>query len=227
MNRWVSCIAVLVVCCASTSASAEERSNVPPPSGVKVISGDVGYSDPNAATSNSQVDTLNALEDWGAKLQTIVASSGEGKVADLDQNAVSYLSVLYLFCSAKRGPCPFILETLLDSDIALARADNEAKCPLMKRFFKSYVSQSLDERGKFLFPLTRGLEMAKFNANERPRFVECKETVSAIIADKELLSQRFGEKGSAVGSVAEFRALLSEIKDQKADIFVATGIRAP
>lgn len=226
MNRWVSCIAVLVVCGASTSTFAEDRSKVPPPSGVKVISGDVVYSDPNAPTSNSQVDALNALEDWGAKLQTIVASSGEGKVPDLDQNTVSYLSVLYLFCSVKRGPCPFILETVLDSDIAVARADKEVTCPLTKRFFKSYVSQSLDERGKFLFSLSQGLEMAKFNTNERPRFVECTETVSAIIADKEVLSQRFGEKGSAVGSVAEFRALLSEIKEQKLDIFVATGLRA-
>lgn len=227
MNRWVCCIAVVVVCWESISASAEERPNVPPPSGVKVISGQIGYSDPNAPASNSQVDALVALEDWSAKLNTIVAGSGEGRVPDLDQNTVSYLSVLYLFCSVKRGPCPFILETLLDSDIAMARADKESKCPLTKRFFKSYVSQSLDERAKFLFSLTQGLEMAKFNTNERPRFVECKETVSAIIADKELLSQRFGQQGSAVASVTEFRILLSEIKEQKVDIFVATGVRAP
>lgn len=217
---------MLMVGCMFTDAAAQERPNVPTASGVKVISGEVAYSDPNGPASNSQLDALSALEGWGAKLQTVVASSGEAKVPDLDQNSVSYLSVLYLYCSAKRGPCPFILETLLDSDIATARADKEAKCPLTKRFFKSYVSQSLDERGKFLFSLTQGLEMAKFNANERPRFVECKGTVSAIMADKELLSQRFGEKGSAVGSVAEFRTLLSEIKDQKIDIFVATGIRA-
>jgi hypothetical protein len=31
MNRWVCCIAMLVVCCKSISASAEQWPNVPPP----------------------------------------------------------------------------------------------------------------------------------------------------------------------------------------------------
>jgi hypothetical protein len=95
---------------------------------------------------------------------------------------------------------------------------------LTNRFFKSYLSQELDERGKYLFSLTRGLEVDKFNTTERPRFVECKETVSAIIADKEVLAQRFGGKGTEATSVAAFRSLLAEIKDQKVDIFVATGM---
>ena len=188
------------------------------------MTGQVAYSDPNASARSSQIDTLNAIDDWSAKLQTILTTSGEGRSPELDQDAVSYLSVLYLFCSAKRGPCPFILEAILDSDIALSRTDNAMKCPLTTRFFKSYVSQSLDERGKFLFSLTQGLEMSKFNTTVRPRFVDCKETVSAMIADKDILSQRFGSKGSAAGTVAELRAFLSEVRDAKVDIFRATAV---
>jgi hypothetical protein len=217
--------ALALVSSISTTAFAQERPQAgKAPGDVKVITGEVAYSNPDGEVKNQQTEALAALDTWGAQLQTIVTTSGEGKTPELDQNTVSYLSVLYLFCSVKRGPCPFILETILDSDIAASRADKEVKCALMSRFFKSYLSQSLDERGKFLFSLTEGLEIAKFNTTERPRFVECKETVSAMLADKEVLSQRFGSKGTSVETVATFRALVAEIKDQKVDIMVATGM---
>lgn len=208
-----------------TTAVAQGRPDSPTSGGgIKVVTGQVAYSDPDAPGPNTQVDALNALEGWGSSLQTIVTGSGEGKAPELNQNTVSYLSVLYLYCSAKRGPCPFILETILDADIARSRSESGAQCSLMKRFFKSYLSQSLDERAKFIFSLTQGLEMAKFNTNVRPRFVECKETVSAMLADKEVLTQRFGPHGSAAETVAEFRTFVSQIKDGKVDIFVATGV---
>ncbi len=224
MNHVTSLLTALAVCLCTT-VSAQERPKVPASGGgINVMTGQVAYSNPDAPARNSQLDDLDALEAWGSSLQTIVTGSGEGKAADLSQSTVSYLSVLYLFCSAKRGPCPFLLETMLDADIALSRADNGARCPLTKRFFKSYVSQSLDERAKFLFSLTQGLEIAKFNTTVRPRFVECKETITAMLADKEFLSQRFGPKGSAAETVAEFRGFLSQIKDQKIDIYVSTGV---
>lgn len=227
MNRVRSLIAAYMVCAVWTTVTAQERPNVPAPGGgLKVITGQVAYSNPDAPGPNSQVDALNSLEGWGTALQTIVTGSGEGKAPELDQNAISYLSVLYLYCSAKRGPCPFILETILDADIARSRAESGAQCSLTKRFFKSYISQALDERAKFILSLTQGLEMAKFNTTVRPRFVECKGTVSAMLADKEVLTQRFGAHGSAAETVAEFRTFVSQIKDQKVDIFVATGVRA-
>jgi len=226
MNRCVSLMVSFVVFYSLSTASAQGRPQLPPSAGggVKVISGEVAYSDPNAPALNAQGAAIQALEEWGDQLRGIVTTSGVGKPPELDQNAVSYLSVLYLFCSAKRGPCPFILETILDADIALSRADTNVQCPLTKRFFKSYVARSLDERGKFLFSLTQGLEIAKFNTNERPRFVECKDTVAAIIADKEILGERFGEKGSAAKTVDALLSFLSEVREQKVDIFVSTGV---
>jgi hypothetical protein len=226
MNRCVSFMVSFAVFCSWSPASAQGRPQLPPSAGggVKVISGEVAYSDPNAPALNAQGATIQALEEWGAQLKGIVTTSGAGKISELDQNAVAYLSVLYLFCSAKRGPCPFILETILDADIALSRAENNVQCPLTKRFFKSYVARSLDERGKFLFSLTQGLEIAKFNTNERPRFVGCKDTIAAMIADKEILSERFGEKGTAAKTVDSLLGLLAEVREQKIDIFVSTGV---
>lgn len=225
MHYWVSRIvacAALAVC--SPVCAQEQGSDSGTRNRGKVLTGEVAYADPNASGRTSQSDMLSSIEEWAAKLQAILTTSGEGRAPELDQNAVSYLSVLYLFCSAQRGPCPFILETILDADIAAARADNDVKCPLTNRFFKSYISQSLDQRGKFLFSLTRGLEMAKFNSTVRPRFVGCKATITTILADKQVLSDRFGEKGTAAATVAELRAFLSKVREQKVDIFVATGV---
>ncbi|MEY4670065.1 MAG: hypothetical protein RL518_2764 [Pseudomonadota bacterium] len=188
------------------------------------MTGQVAYSNPDAPARNHQLDALSALQEWSARLESIVSSTGKGETPELNQNAVSYLSVLYLYCSAKQGPCPFILDAILDADIAVSRHESSVKCPLTTRFFKSYVAHELDERGKFLFSLTQGLEIAKFNTVERPRYVECKETVAAIVEDKEVLGQRFGEKGSARESVAALRALLAEVQDKKLDIFEATGM---
>lgn len=225
MNHLFSYILSLGVATACTTVVAEEQPKVSSSAGgVKVITGEVAYANPDANVGNYQTAALTSLDEWAGKLQTIVTSSGSGRTPDLNQNAVSYLSVLYFYCTLKEGPCPFILETILDADIALSRADDSITCVLTNRFFKSYLSQELDERGKYLFSLTRGLEVEKFNTTERSRFVECKETVSAIIADKEALAQRFGEKGTEATSVAAFRSLLAEIKDQKVDIFVATGM---
>ena len=225
MNNLLSYIVALGVASACAAAVAQEQPKVSSSAGgLKVITGEVAYANPDANVGNHQTEALTSLDEWAGKLQTIVTSSGSGRAPDLNQNAVSYLSVLYFYCTVKQGPCPFILETVLDADIALSRAEDSITCALTNRFFKSYLSQELDERGKYLFSLTRGLEVDKFNTTERSRFVECKETVSATIADKEVLAQRFGGKGTEATSVAAFRSLLAEIKDQKVDIFVATGV---
>jgi hypothetical protein len=225
MVRLLSFLATLCAWSVWTSVSAQERSIAPPSIDRKnVISGEVAYSNPDAPARNSQLDALSDLQQWSSILESIVRTSGKGTTPDLNQNAVSYLSVLYLYCSAQQGPCRFILDTILDSDIAVSRTDNVVKCPLTTRFFKSYVAQGLDERGKFLFSLTQGLEIAKFNTTVRPRYVECKDTVSAMIEDKEALDQRFGENGAALGVVANLRVLLSEVKGKKLDVFGATGL---
>jgi hypothetical protein len=104
------------------------------------------------------------------------------------------------------------------------KTGKEAPCVSMKRFFKAYLANGLDDRGKFMYPLTRGLEMNSFNSDVRPRFLECKETVSAMVEDKELLAQRFGEKGAALESIVKFTTLLKQVKDDKVDIYVATGL---
>lgn len=189
-----------------------------------IITGEVAYSDPNAKGRNHQLEAQDELEAWSTQIDGAVKKGGEGTVDDLDSATTSYLSVLYFYCTTKQGPCAFVLETILDAELIRAKTKKAGSCPTMSRFFKSYLANGLDERGKFLYSLTRGLEMATFNADSRPRFLECKETVSAILEDKEVVEQRFGEKGASLESVAKFKALVKEVKDTKTDIYSAVGL---
>lgn len=228
MNRFIACITSLLVSGVWSAAIAQDpTSKTTLKGGPPALTGQVAYENPDAPARNHQLEALEELDGWSSSLESILKSSGEGIAPYLKQNAISYLSVLYLYCSVKQGPCPFILEMILDDDIARSRSEKNARCPVTNRFFKSYISQSLDERGKFLFSLREGLEIAKFNSEERPRFVECKETVSAVIADPDVLRQRYGEKGSSVDSANAFRTLLTEIKEKKVDIYGATGVKTP
>ena len=191
------------------------------------LTGDVAYSDPNVQARNHQLDAQDKLEAWSAQVLAAIRGGGEGKVTELDAPTASYLSVLYLYCTVKKGPCPFILETLLDSDIITARSEKTTTCTSMTRFFKGYLSNALDDRAKFLYSVTQGLEMANFNTQSRPRFIECRETVAAIVEDKEAVAQRFGEKGTSVATVEAFNSLLKDVKSEKTDIYVATGLSKP
>jgi hypothetical protein len=226
MNRFIACINLLLVSGVWSAAMAQDpTSKTTSKGGPPALTGQVAYENPDAPVRNHQLEALEELDGWSSRLESIIKVSGEGIAPDLKQNAISYLSVLYLYCSVKKGPCPFILEMTLDDDIARSRSEKKPRCPVTTRFFKSYISQSLDERGKFLFSLREGLEIAKFNSDERPRFVECKETVSAISTDPDVLRQRYGEKGSSVDSAKAFRALLTEIKENNVDIYGATGVK--
>ena len=215
VSTWMFCVVAFAEHGADTS---QEDADKP------ALSGAVAYADPNRQERNQQLDAQDKLEAWSAQLVTAIKDGGKGSVSELDSATASYLSVLYLYCTVKQGPCPFVLETVLDSDIIVARSEKSTPCVSMTRFFKGYLSNALDDRAKFLYSLTQGLEMANFNTESRPRFIECKQTVSAILQDKNVMAQRFGEKGTALGTIEAFTTLLKDVKAQKTDIYVATGL---
>jgi hypothetical protein len=66
--------------------------------------------------------------------------------------------------------------------------------------------------------------MATFNTESRPRFIECKETVAAILEDKEVVAQRFGTTGTSRATVEAFISLLKDVKSQKTDLYAELGL---
>lgn len=217
---------MFVLCLQALGAEAEDA-RAPTPSGFKesVISGEISIADHNSLKRPPQLEAQDALLAWAAQLEIAIKAGGKGELVDLDAPTTSYLSALYLYCTNREGPCPYILESLLDGDLIKSRAQGEVSCTSINRFFKGYIRNQLDERGKFLYTLNRSLEMERFNTDERPRFLECKETLTAMLADEDVIKQRFGSQGTALESLTKLVNLLKEINSSRVDILAAVGVK--
>ena len=187
--------------------------------GRPALTGEVAYTDTQAKPPDAQASGLAEVEAWSARLQEIVKGGGTGDLPALGEAGSNYLPVLYLYCVAKQGPCPFVLDVMLEADTIIARGVGEARCPTMSRFWRSWSESSFDERIKFLTSLTDGLAVAEFNTTSRPRYVLCKKTVQSILDNKGDIGERYGENGSARKGVESFATYLKGIKDANTDIF--------
>ncbi|NLF25109.1 MAG: hypothetical protein GX589_05555, partial [Deltaproteobacteria bacterium] len=67
-------------------------------------------------------------------------------VPKLDENSVLYLNAVYLFCSLRKGACPWILEALLETDIVNSRLNKSPDCPQMRSFWKLWGKNDLQRR---------------------------------------------------------------------------------
>lgn len=209
-------LAGALVAHAQPSAVTEER----PP-----LAGEVKYSETASKTKDLRVIGYDNVVKWADALSKIASADGKGSMPALEGVSSSYLAVLYLHCVARNGTCSFILDSILEADVIASRVDDKAKCPSMKSFWKNWLAMELEERGKFLVSVATGLEMASFNSNERPRYVNCRPTVAAILEDKEGLAKRYGTGTPASEVVGRLMALLKEVKEDRVDIFGATGVK--
>ena len=199
----------------------------PPSTGEErpALSGEVKYSATSSTSKDVRVIGYDKTVPWADALLKVVSSDGNGSLPSLEGASMSYLAVLYLHCTTKNGSCPFILDSILEADVLASRVDGTAKCPLMKSFWKTWLAMGLEERGKFLVSVASGLEMASFNSNERPRYVNCKATVAAILEDKAALATRYGPGTPTSTAVTRLVALLKAVKEDKEDIFASTGVK--
>jgi hypothetical protein len=187
--------------------------------GRPALTGEVAYTDTQSKPPDAQAIGLTQVEAWSGRLQEIVKRDGTGDLPALGEAGSNYLPVLYLYCVAKKGPCPFVLDVILEADTVIARGVGEARCPTMSKFWRSWSENSFDERIKFLTSLTDGLAVAEFNTTSRPRYVLCKKTVQAILDNKGEIAGRYGENGSARKGLESFATYLKGIKDANTDIF--------
>lgn len=184
--------------------------------------GEVAISDVNHPPPDAKASGLAQVEAWGEHLKKIVIASGKGALPSLGENGSDYLPILYLYCTSQQGPCPFILDSLLEADTITAHNSGGVTCQTMTKFWKNWSMNSFDERSKFLTSLTDGLALAEFNEKSRARYVLCKRTVQSILDDKGALAARYGPEGVAAKSVDLFMEYLKGIRDSKTDIFAVT-----
>jgi hypothetical protein len=216
----LSACLVFVASVASHAVAQESRAaDVRPPT-----SGEILMEDTTPVKRNLRIAGLHEVSVWADALAQAASQSGEVSIASLKTEGVDYLTVLYLFCAKKLGACPFILESVLEADLMSAHRSASLQCETMSHFWKRWIDMDGDKRLEFSVSIGSASKLAEFNASGRQRFVQCKDTVSSVLAQKGALSSRYGAGTAAAKSAATLKALVHEIEQKHIDIFGACGL---
>lgn len=189
-----------------------------------VVAGSVNYNQVDAPQKNGQLLSLEKAIQWGEELEKVVKEGGKAAPESLDDATISYLSVLYLYCTSNQGVCSFMLDSILEGDLLSSRSTGEPACPTMKKFWKAWLSSGLEERAKFNKSISHGLEVAEFNSTLRAKYIQCGGTVKSLLSEEGELPKRYGPEGTSTKQVAKFLGLLKEVESQKVDIYRSTGV---
>jgi hypothetical protein len=161
---------------------------------------------------------------WLTEMMRYASNGGSGDVSALGDEGAAYLPTLYLYCLQKFGPCGHILDTTLESDVHESRIKREAACPMMSKFWKMWLASDLEGRSRYLLSVANGTAVANFNARERSKYLKCKQTVKALLADPQASISRYGAEGLVTAAIAKTTKLLEEIRAKHIDIHASVGL---
>jgi len=167
-------------------------------------SGDLVLEDTTAAQKKSPyaMNQENAIE-WVKGL-----SAGTGKEAD--DGVLLNLAVSYLYCTVKTGVCSYMLDTVLESDFR----HGTTTCPNMKKFWKAWLGNDLEQRLKYMLPIGYAAAVTTFNSSERPKYVKCEAKLAEWKPAKE----------TRIAQITKTFKFLEEIKAKNINVMLATGV---
>jgi hypothetical protein len=160
-------------------------------------------------------------EKWSQSLSAAIKEGGP--VSTADDPTITYLNSLYLYCMHKLGTCQFVLDTVLEADVVHSRVNGKAECPTMSRFWKSWLRDEMEKRSKFLVTIGSAPAVAQFNSEVRPKYIKCKDTVAAALAEESSL--RYGSGAPIRLAINRFNELRSQIISKNIDIFSTVGFK--
>lgn len=223
--RGLAFIAVAFISWCSVEASCQESQESSHSGRQDLLMGEIPLSDTSIKSRDVHQVASQDVEVWEkALIAAVTSSAGGAAIPELGADGVGYLAALYLLCTEKRGTCGFILESILEADLLASKQAGVAGCVVMNRFWKVWIANHGDRRLQFKISIGHAPELAKFNSSVRPRFVRCKETVQAALADSKALAQRYGADSAAAKSVTSMSAVLGEMRKGNIDLFATTGV---
>lgn len=194
------------------------------PPGESVQAGEIEIEEIKKEQWDPKKQAQERLQTWFTEMRRYSESGGTGEVAPLSDEGISYLSTLYLYCITQFGPCPYILDTLLESDLRDARIKGETKCSTLSKFWKTWLASDLESRARYLLSIGAGTAIAEFNLRERPKYLQCKQTVAGLIADPAATKARYGPQGTTTAAISKTIKLFGEVRTKELDIHKAVGL---
>jgi hypothetical protein len=217
--------AVAVVAWCAVEASCQESQTGGASGQSDLLMGEIPLQDTTGKKRDASEVASKEVEEWEkALLAAVTTPASSGAIPELGTEGAGYLAALYLLCTEKRGPCGFILESILEADLLASKQTGVARCAVMNRFWKVWIANEGDRRLQFQIPIGHAPELARFNSSVRPRFVRCKETVQAILADSKAFTQRHSADSAAGKAVAALKAILGEVQKGGIDLFATTVV---
>jgi hypothetical protein len=215
-----------VVLVHTVSAYAQEGAAENTPS----LIGEINIED-SGPQRDSYADIQRAAIGYFKKLASITGQLGQGAVSAsvpaMDDNTLTYLNALYLYCAVNYGECPLLLDGILETDIINSRVAKRAECPNMTRFWKLWVKSDMEARHKYMVRTGYLKVTSDFNEQKRPAYLKCQETVGRAIAGSDTNEAFFKERYRADSAHALIAArnvkLLEEISAKVPNIFAAVG----
>ncbi|MGI6680071.1 MAG: hypothetical protein ACOX3T_01025 [Bdellovibrionota bacterium] len=114
-------------------------------------------------------------------LDGFVQDAQNGKIdnyiPDLGKEALEQLAATYLFCSKLQGPCKFILDTLLELELARSIKNNDVSCSGLKQFWKIWLDNNYDKQLNFDMKLGLMEKNKMFQTYDMPKYIHCEETI--------------------------------------------------
>ena len=159
-----------------------------------------------------------------------------GKIAELKGGTVTpverpkdasvhFLTGVYLYCTVTKGPCPEILDSLLEIDLINSRISRKAECPTSLTFWKDWKANDMEARQKFLVRIGLLGITDDFSRNVRPGYIKCRETIAKQIeggnSDAEYFRQRYSSPSSPEPSIKKGSDYVQAIAGSIPDVFAA------
>jgi hypothetical protein len=148
----------------------------------------------------------------------------------LQDESIFYLTGAYLFCAIRKGSCPFLLDSVLETDIINGRISKNAEAPNMTALWKLWIKNDFQRRVEYATPTGRMRDLMLFRKNTLPRYVKAKETVAAEISstpevsDADFFKKRYEAASPQRAALDTTVKFLEAVKEQRLDVFASSGV---
>jgi len=166
--------------------------------------------------------------EFASSISNAATKGVTSKPKSLSDGAINFLTGAYLFCTANRGVCREIPQTLFEADVINSLLEKSVSCTYSLKFWRKWLENNMEERAKFLVKTAHLGTSEDFKKNVRPSFIQCEKTISEILKNSsvtalEQLKLRYAENTIERNSVVSTPTILETLKSSVADVFVATG----
>lgn len=144
-----------------------------------------------------------------------------------NERELYYLNGVYLYCTLKNGTCPYILETILETDILNSQIDGKASCPHTLRFWQEWIDNSFEDRVNYNLGTGFLTKYQDFKKNIRPRYLRCSVAVEREIkkdmSSTDYIAARYAPGSEVAHNVKRTFAYLTAIREEVPEVFIASG----